>query len=95
MPPPPQFLRSGKNQCDIGAKHKKFGKIMKCPEKIYVCLDKIFFLVCTKTFFGMAGKIVLVPPPLFGQIILCPPQTRLGPYAHVQKTAQTSNTIVY
>jgi hypothetical protein len=37
----PKFLRSGKNQCEIRAKHKSFGKISIRPEKIFVSLRKL------------------------------------------------------
>jgi hypothetical protein len=39
--PPPQFLRSGKNQCEIRAKHKSFGKILICPEKFFISFRKL------------------------------------------------------
>jgi hypothetical protein len=42
-PPPPRkkYLRSGKNQCDIRAKHKSFGKMLICSEKFFVSLRKL------------------------------------------------------
>ena len=58
-------LRSGKNQCEIRAKHKNFGKILICPEKIFVSLRKLRgvrenFLICAENFFDMSGKKFLV-----------------------------------
>jgi hypothetical protein len=85
-----KFLRSGKNQCNIRAKHKNFWKILICPEKFFVSLRKLRdvrynFLICPAK----------SPPPqqFWGEILMfslsvranytVPPQTRLGPYAHV------------
>ena len=66
---PPQFLRSGKNQCEIRAKHKSFGKISIRPEKIFVSLRKLrdvrknvlicppkFSYVCTRKVSAMSGN---------------------------------------
>ena len=65
---PTKFLRSGKNQYEIRAKHKNFGKMLKCREKIFVSLRKLrdvrknflihpakFSYVCRKVF-GMSGN---------------------------------------
>jgi hypothetical protein len=78
-----KFLRSGKNQCEIWAKHKNFGKILVCPEKIFVSLRKLRdvrgnFLICPAKFsyvcrkvYGMSGKIFLVcPEKIFWSTIL-------------------------
>jgi hypothetical protein len=63
------FLRSGKNRCEIRAKHKNFGKTLICPEKNFVSLRKLCdvmknFLICPAKFsyvcrkvFGKSGKI--------------------------------------
>jgi hypothetical protein len=72
-PPPRKFLRSGKNQCDIRAKHKNFGKIWYAVKTFlyrcenYVMLGKIF--VCPAKFsyvywqvFGYVRKIFRVCP---------------------------------
>jgi hypothetical protein len=60
---------SGKNRCEIRAKHKNFGKILICPEKNFVSLRKLRdvmknFLICPEKFsyvcrkvFGKSGKI--------------------------------------
>ena len=70
----PKFLRSGKNQCGIQAKHKNFGKILICSKKIIVSLRKLRdvrgkFLICPAKFsydcrkvFNMSGTFFLVCP---------------------------------
>ena len=66
---PPKFLRSGKNQCNIRAKHKNFGKIMICPETFLVYLRKLrdvrenfrMLYVCRQVF-GRSGNNFLVCP---------------------------------
>jgi hypothetical protein len=50
-----------KNQCDIRAKHKNFGKII-CPEKIIVSLRKLRdvrekFLICAAKFSYVCRKV--------------------------------------
>jgi hypothetical protein len=54
------FLRSGKNQCEIRAKHKNVGEILICPKKFFVTLRKLRdvrknLCVCRKVF-GMSGN---------------------------------------
>jgi hypothetical protein len=68
--PPPKFLRSGKKECKIRAKHKNFRKILICPEKFFVfarklrdirgnfCYVRKIFFVCPENIFGD-----LPPPP--------------------------------
>ena len=61
MPPPPKCLRLGKKQCKIQAKLKNFGKILVCPEKMFVFSRKLRdvrgnFVICPENFFGRSGK---------------------------------------
>ena len=71
MPPPHKFLRSGKNQCDIRAKHKNFGNILICPENIFVSLRKLRdvrenVLICPAKFkHKNLGKILICPENIF------------------------------
>ena len=70
------FLRSGKNQCDIRAKHKNFGKNMICSENIcmfaklrYMMLGKIFY-VSGKIFVCLLASFCMACPEKF--CLVCP-----------------------
>jgi hypothetical protein len=65
-PPQRKFLRNGKNQCDIRAKHKNFGKNMICSGKNFVCLRKLrdvweHFFICPAKFSYFTGMFLVCP----------------------------------
>jgi hypothetical protein len=59
---------SGKKQCKIRAKLKNFGKILICPEKMFVFSRKlrdvrVNFVICQENFFWYVRKKILVTSP--------------------------------
>jgi hypothetical protein len=75
-PPKNNFLRSGKNQCDIWAKHYNFGKIWYAVKKFlyscenYVMLGNFFYVrqnfrMFTGKFLDMSGKFFWYVPKNF------------------------------